>query len=154
MTSIDYGAFACVPSLTTVYFESNSQLTSIARYAFLGCDLLTNITIPESVTHIGYGAFCLCSSLESINIPDGVTYISEALFQECRSLKSITIPNSVKEIDDIAFWKCTSLESIYFNGTLSEWYAIEKSHYHGWNGYSGNYTVYCTDGTTSRGYNS
>ena len=37
--------------------------------AFEGCESLENITIPDSVTHIGDNAFVGCESLSSIIIP-------------------------------------------------------------------------------------
>ena len=37
-----------------------------------------------------------------------------------------------------------NLTSITFNGTKAQWNAISKGY--GWNFYTGNYTVHCTDG--------
>ena len=37
--------------------EIGSNVTSIGEYAFSGCRVLTSMTIPDSVTSIGYGAF-------------------------------------------------------------------------------------------------
>ena len=42
------------------------SVNSIAESAFEGCSLLTSITIPDSVTHIGVHAFNGCTSLETI----------------------------------------------------------------------------------------
>jgi len=72
------------------------------------CTNLTNITIPNSVTSIGYDVFSWCSSLTSVNLPNGITSISA--FHGCSNLTSITIPNSVTSIG--SFGDCTSLTSI------------------------------------------
>lgn len=56
-------------------------MTSIGQYAFDGCNNLTSITIPESVTTIGYYAFNQCSSLSSITIGDNVTSIGLSAFE-------------------------------------------------------------------------
>ena len=53
---------------------------TIADYAFFYCDSLTGITIPDSVTSIGYFAFYGCESLANINISDNVTNIGEYAF--------------------------------------------------------------------------
>ena len=49
-----------------------------------------NITIPNSVTSIGYNAFQNCTGLTSVNIPNSVTSIGSYTFQGCTGLKSIT----------------------------------------------------------------
>jgi hypothetical protein len=76
------------------------------------CDSLISITIPESVTNIGWRAFRGCSSLTSINIPEGVTSIGDEAFYGCSSLISIHIPEGVTSIGDWTFYGCSSLNSI------------------------------------------
>ena len=49
---------------------------------------------------------------------------------------------------DCAFDNCVELAEIKFNGTCKEWQSIEKGDY--WDDDTGNYTVYCTDGTVSK----
>lgn len=66
--------------------------------AFIECDFLEEISLPDSVTSIGDGAFRECSSLTSIAIPDSVTHIGDAAFGGCASLTSIVIPDGVTSI--------------------------------------------------------
>ena len=80
--------------------------------AFFYCSSLTSITIPDSVTSIGYFAFGSCTSLTSITIPDSVTSIGDSAFFNCASLTNITISNSVVSIGAEAFGGCRSLTSI------------------------------------------
>ena len=87
-------------------------VTVIDRWAFFGCSGLTSITIPDSVTSIGYGAFYGCRGLTSITITDSVTSIGDSTFRGCTGLTSITIPDSVTSIGDYAFYDCTGLTSI------------------------------------------
>jgi len=47
---------------------------------------LKNITIPDSVTRIGFCAFADCESLTNITIPDNVTSIDYQAFAACKSL--------------------------------------------------------------------
>lgn len=91
-------------------------------YAFAGCDSLSNITIPNSVTSIGDSAFACCESLSSITIPDSVTSISNGAFACCDSLSSITIPDSVTSIGKSAFEGCDSLVIQCNSGSYTEKY--------------------------------
>ncbi len=100
----------CLDKLTSVTIPNS--VTSIGFSAFSRCSGLTSITIPNSVTSIGGGAFSDCSSLTSITIPNSVTSIGRFIFSDCSSLTSITIPNSVTSIGYNAFSGCFSLTSI------------------------------------------
>ena len=103
---------AFAPAGLTEYTIPDS-VTSIGYSAFYDCSSLTSITIPNSVTSIDYYAFSHCSSLTSITIPNSVTYIGRRAFYYCSKLTSITIPNSVTSIGYEAFYNCSKLTSIY-----------------------------------------
>ncbi|MBE6844085.1 MAG: hypothetical protein E7508_00030 [Ruminococcus sp.] len=117
-------------------------VASIGDYAFLRCDSLTSVTIPDSVTSIGDRVFAHCTSLESITIPDSVTSIGYNVFYNTPWLKAkrsenpfvivnnilidgktclgdVVIPDSVTSIGDYAFEDCTSLESITISSSVT-----------------------------------
>ena len=94
------------------------SVTSIGYQAFFDCNSLTSITIPDSVTTIEYAAFHNCNSLTSVTIPDSVTSIGSAAFYNCDSLTSVTIPDSVTSIGDYAFKDCDSLKKVYCYATI------------------------------------
>ena len=90
-----------------------NSVTSIGWSAFRGCSGLTSVTIPNSVTSIGYCAFDGCSGLTSVTIPNSVTSIGGFAFADCSGLTSIEIPNSVTSIGDgTALMGCSRLYSI------------------------------------------
>ena len=62
-----YLFYSISPKLTSVEFESGSVCESIGACAFYVCESLASVTIPDSVTEIGYQAFLYCSSLTTIN---------------------------------------------------------------------------------------
>ncbi|MDE7312613.1 MAG: leucine-rich repeat protein [Eubacterium sp.] len=88
------------------------HVVRIGENAFMNCENITQLSIPNSVTIIGKGAFSRCRTLQEINIPNSVTIIGEAAFANCSSLKDITIPNSVNLIGSAAFAQCSVLEEI------------------------------------------
>lgn len=49
----------------------SENVTSISKFAFAHCRLLSSITIPEKVVLIGRGAFDGCNDLEAITISSG-----------------------------------------------------------------------------------
>lgn len=67
-----------------------NTVVSIGDYAFGGCDM-TSITIPNSVTKLGYAVFNWCPNLTSITIPSSVTTIDGPQFSSCSSLKQVIV---------------------------------------------------------------
>ena len=125
VTSIGKNAFLGCTGLTAVYisdiaawcnidFQNNPLST--AHNLYLNGELVTKLTIPNSVSKIGGNAFSECSSLTSVTIPDSVTTIGDRAFSWCSSLTSVTIPGSVTVIGNGAFRQCTSLVNV----TISE----------------------------------
>ena len=70
------------------------------------------MTIPNSVTSIGWCAFYNCSGLTSVTIPNSVTSIGWCAFYNCGGLTSVTIPDSVTSIGGDAFGG-TALATVY-----------------------------------------
>ena len=87
-------------------------VTSASKYAFCGLTALTAVTLPDSLSAIGWGAFEDCRGLTGITIPSSVTTIGFMAFEDCRGLTSITLPDSVTSLDDSVFWGCSSLTAV------------------------------------------
>ena len=121
------------------------NITSISDGAFSGCNGITSIEIPNSVTKIGTDAFYRCGGLKSVTIDcknvgswfsdssikefiigNNVTTIEKGAFYSCNSLTSVTIGNRVRIIGKTAFRDCRSLTSITIpkNVTIIENYAF------------------------------
>lgn len=95
-------------TLTGIVFPAG--ITSIGTYGFRACGL-RSVTIPSTVTAIGYGNFWGNSNLTSLSIPSSVTIIDKWAFAYCNNLQHIEIPASVTSIGYSAFFK-TGLTSI------------------------------------------
>ena len=93
------------------------KLGSAAFYEFP----MTTITLPSTLTEIGYAAFKHCAKLESLDIPKGVKEIPGSLLEmeqdesngwaSITSLKSISMASDVTKIGGWAFANCTSVKS-------------------------------------------
>ena len=57
--------------------------------AFQRCTGLTSVTIPNSVTKIGWDAFFFCSGLTSVTIGNGVESIGQLAFSYCPELLDV-----------------------------------------------------------------
>ena len=104
---------ATVGKVTIPVTANGFKVTSIGGWAFFyGCDGLTSVTIPNSVTSIGEFAFGNCRGLTSVTIGNSVISIGKMAFEYCSGLTSVTIPNSVTSIGEFAFRGCSSLTSV------------------------------------------
>ena len=86
-----------------------NSVTSIGRYAFVGCGSLTSITLPNSVTTICDCAFQNCG-LSTIVLPENLKVI-ESLAFERTNLSSITLPYSLEKLGQACFSGC-KLENV------------------------------------------
>jgi BspA type Leucine rich repeat region (6 copies) len=66
-------------------------VNGIGPYTFLNESSLASVTIPDSITSIGYVAFDGCYSLTNVMIGNGVTNIGVGAFQGCSSLTVIAV---------------------------------------------------------------
>ena len=110
------------------YYTSNDKL---GNYAFYDCRVLTNLTIPSSVTSIGESAFEYCRGLTSLTIPSSVTSIGESAFRYCSGLTSLTIPSSVTLIGGSVFSGCSGLTSLTIPSSVT---SIGNNAFHGCSG--------------------
>jgi hypothetical protein len=72
------------------------------------------------------GSFTYCELLTSITIPDSVKVIANMALYRCSSLTEITIPSSVKSLGHDVFSNCISLKTITYNGTREKWKKVKK----------------------------
>lgn len=107
VTNIWYGAFWGCDDLEYVSLSEN--LSYIGEHAFSGCSKLSMVRFPAtSLRTIGASAFAECN-LTDVVIPQGVTHIGNGAYSSYYKLASISIPPSVISIGDEAL---TDVETI------------------------------------------
>lgn len=104
ITHLGVAAFGYNYSLTEVVFSDGIALQEISQSAFCYCTGLMKISVPDSVTKIGYWAFYNCTSLENVSLPDSLTAISYMAFAGCTALESISLPDGLQSIGIQAFY--------------------------------------------------
>ena len=107
----DYKGDVNIPA-TVSYSGTDYNVTAIGETAFMNCNEMTSLTIPNSVTSIGQNAFSHCNGLTSMVLPNSVTTIGKFAFSWCLGLTNVTIPNSVIVIGEGAFYGCVSLTGV------------------------------------------
>ena len=142
LMSIGRLAFQNCSSLATVTFAEGSQLESIGRGVFDGCNIsgieynngrylasedndyfiligivdntVSSFEIMENCQIIGPDAFSGCTNLTSITIPASVTSIGDFAFQSCTRLATVTFAedSQLESISEYAFYGCRALQSI------------------------------------------
>ncbi len=107
-------------------------LSVTAITSLMGCDLITGIVIPETVTYItnNAGAFAYCTGLQNIYVSnennlftseDGILFTKDkktlVLYPAGRINSSYTIPAGVTSVTNHAFTYCRSLVSFSVEST-------------------------------------
>lgn len=95
-------------------------VVAIDDMAFMDCDLVTGVTIPDSVKTIGYGAFAYCENLTSVSLGNGVQYVDAHAFNGCYKISDVDLGNSVTEFGTGAFQRCYDLQEIVIPNSVTK----------------------------------
>jgi len=106
------------PKIAEINFEPNSVCASIGTYCFYYNNVLSELTLPSSVTNINAYAFRYNTALKNINLNEGLTTISHNAFSNT-TITHIYIPSTVSSItmgsSSESFYGCQDLASIMVN---------------------------------------
>ena len=72
---------------------------------FNGCNILAEITLPDSIQIICEQAFSGCTGLEKIDLGNGLQSIEDYAFENCQSLKHICIPPTCIRISPLSMYQ-------------------------------------------------
>lgn len=135
-------AFAFCASMESFTFAENCEIESLPKSLFSGCESLTAIEIPATVTEIvsgttsstGYSVFYNCYALESVTFAEdsAIEYIGSYAFANCYALESFVIPETVTEMGSGVFYNCKALDNVvvpedcYLDDSGSFFYGCES----------------------------
>jgi uncharacterized repeat protein (TIGR02543 family) len=114
--------------------HDDQDVIAIKSGGFQSSINIKKVTMPDSVTSIGYQAFAYCSKLALIDLSNNLTSIGGEAFYGCTELTSIVIPISVTSIGTTTFFNCSKLmmyaevsESAQPNGWIGYWHYYDYS---------------------------
>ncbi len=132
-------AFQNCKNLTRVTIGDG--VTGIGGDAFSNT-ALSEVALPDSVTHIGSSAFNHCTALHTVKfssgltnlgmnafdgsaitsaiLPDSVTSIGVDCFQNCTALTTVKLGSGIMEIPNYAFQNCSGLKSVTLNNSITQ----------------------------------
>lgn len=99
--------------------ELSAGVTKVPKYAFYGCEGITELKLSDSVTVIESDAFTYCSGLTSANLGSGVTKIESGAFSYCTNLISVTM-DGVTDLGSYGFAYCSKLEAVWMSNDLKQ----------------------------------
>lgn len=126
--------------------EISDKITSLGDSLLVNTGI-TEISIPSTVERVGQFTLAGCRQLENAYISAKI--IGMCAFMLCTNLKNVTISADVEQISSNIFQHSNSLEKIVYEGTTSQWNAVQKPE--NWDGerISGDFRlaeIQCTDG--------
>ncbi len=96
VVEIGEDAFLACEKITDIYIP---EAESIERYAFSQCKGLTDVTFGKSLSFIGDHAFQSCEKITDVYIPENVSSIGNACYEGCPAITNITVSSSNKVYD-------------------------------------------------------
>lgn len=129
----------------SAYYESkgNCLIEKATKELVLGCK---NSVIPTdgSVTKIASIAFFDETPITSLSIPESVTVLGYNNFDGCMYLESIYLPATITELKTYSLVNCPNLTDIYYDGTIEQWRAVTKNM--SWIESDKGCVIHCTNG--------
>ena len=113
--NIDFG-YTNYASVTLRRYDGNPIY--YGKKLYINNELVTNVTVPESITYVKGGVFCGYEYLQSITFHNNIERIGDSAFFECNGLTNIVIPDSVVSIYANAFTECANIETITIGSGL------------------------------------
>ena len=124
IVEIGADAFAGCTNLTEVHIgdvaawcginfgNAKANPLTAAHHLYVGNELLTHLSVPDTVPVVKAYAFTECFDLESVTSCDSLRTIGESAFYGCSNLQDVTLGSGLDSIKAEAFGDCGHLTTI------------------------------------------
>lgn len=93
-------------------FRIPDGIIEIPDSMLLGCTIMSKVSLPSSIKHIGVSAFNGCRDAKFEIISNSLEYFGKYAFAGCEQLTEMVIPPTMNSIPMYSFYNCSSLTSI------------------------------------------
>lgn len=126
-------AFINCESINSVIFEEGSQATSIGKYAFSGCSMITELVLPEKIENIG-SRFVEGTQITEIAVPKTAVnfgannisiigiliYNEETCFYGAEHLSKVVFEQGIETIPFAALRGCNSVIDVVLPNSIND----------------------------------
>ena len=104
----------------TIRTVTVTDQTAFYHEAFMNCDQLVTISIPDATKHFEGSAFAGCTALTDFQLPSGLEYVNNDAFRGCASALTgeIDLSGVKGSIGSYAFEGCTGVTGVIFGAEL------------------------------------
>lgn len=95
-------------------------ITTIHANVLYGASCIKEITCHEGITEIGDRALANCVNLEKFTFNEGLITIGDNAFENCLSLENFVLPESLMVIEDCVFQGCETITEVKLPSNLKE----------------------------------
>lgn len=104
---------------SNTYFAPDS-ITTIASYAFQGCDNIHIYVFPASLTTLSSFSFLNAQNMNYVDLSEtNIVRIPSYAFRDCNNLHQVDMPESLDVIENYGFFSCNNLNSMKMPATMS-----------------------------------
>lgn len=104
VTELNEKLFSIMPNITTLTMPDS--ITEIGYSICDRCKELVNVRLSKNITRIPSAAFFFCTQLQKINFPPKLESICKESFSYSGLQGTITLPDTLKYIDGFTFSSC------------------------------------------------
>jgi hypothetical protein len=139
----DYAFRNCINLRSIKLPQGNSEFTKLSHQMLMGCILLSELDIPNTVTTLDSMSIYKCSALTAIRIPDSVNEVGMFAFKVCNALTNVTFVGIPNIIHSQAFEALPGLTAGHI--TFNVPWKKTENHGEPWAATAGKYTINYTE---------